>query len=360
MPMAARRHRFVLVALLSLPLAGACGGSSDSASSPDVWAVVNGTEIRREDVEKAYRRVVEPTPQQPSDLELLTAKLAIVDELINQEILLARAKALSLEVPEAELAEAFNKRKGNVSEETFQLQLTSRGLTSDDLKEALRRELLVEKLVEREIGSKIAVSDQEIGDFYAQNRAQFNLPETQYRIAQIVITPMKDPQIRNRTSDDATTAEAAARKAAMLMERVKGGAQFSELAMDYSEDPRSAANGGDLGFVAASALNQVPPPLRNAVLSSEPGNVKLVSAGGAHTLVMLVAREAAGQRELTTPAVREGITSMLKQRKEQLYRTALLSSARNDAEVVNHIARQIARTDTPAASLAPAAPGAGS
>ena len=102
-----------------------------------------------------------------------------------------------------------------------------------------------------------------------------------------------------------TPAEAE-RKAQMLMERLRSGTKFSELAMDYSEDPSTAPQGGDLGFVPASALNQVPPPLRAAVLGSQPGNVKLVSVGGAHTLVLLVERETAGQRTSTKRSDRLG------------------------------------------------------
>jgi peptidyl-prolyl cis-trans isomerase SurA len=67
-------------------------------------------------------------------------------------------------------------------------------------------------VVEREVTSKITVTEKEITDFFDANRAQFNLPETAYHIAQIVITPTRDPGINNRSNDDATTAEAARRR----------------------------------------------------------------------------------------------------------------------------------------------------
>ena len=122
------------------------------------------------------------------------------------------------------------------------------------MKQSLRDELITDRVMEREVKSKISVSDQEVSDFYNKNRAQFNVPETQYRVAQIVITPMRDAQIRNRLKDDAITPEEAARKAQMLMGRLKGGTAFSALAMDYSEDPQSAPQGGDLGFISESQL----------------------------------------------------------------------------------------------------------
>jgi len=346
------------VLLLGGCLAAACGTpSAPKASSPDVWAVVGDVEIRRDEVESAYRRVVQPTPTPPSEEEIVAVKLGIVDELITQELMLARARAVGIDVTDAEVETAFTDRKRNMTEEAFQKELGQRGLTADDMKRGLRREMIVDKLVEREVGSKISITDQDIRDFYEKNRAQFNIAETQYRVAQIVITPVREPQIANRLKDDAASPVEAQRKLQLVTERLRGGADFASVAMDYSEDAQSAPQGGDLGFIPASALNQVPPQLRDVVLKSEPGNVSTVSAGGAHTLVLLVAREAAGQRELSTPSVRDGINDMLRQRKEQLLRTAYVAAARNDTRVVNHLARMVVEAQGRVPSLAPAAPG---
>src|SRR5204863_6908199 len=133
--------------------------------------------------------------------------------------------------------------------------------------------------------------------------------EESYRIAQIVVTPVRDPQISNSTGDDATTPQAAAAKVQMLMERLKGGASFRDLAAGYSEDPESAPRGGDLGFMPVSKLRQLPPQLRDAVLNKTPGTVNVVSAGGAHTLVLVAAHEPAGQRDLSTPGMRDTISA---------------------------------------------------
>ncbi len=356
------RKQMVWVALVGASLVSACSGNTPSGTaaapaSPDVWAVVDGRQIKRDAVEKAYRGVVQPAAMPPSDDEVLAMKLSVVDDLITQDLLQAKATALKVEVTDAEVDAAFSDRKRSVSEEEFQKQLTARALTVDDMKAGLRRELTVNKLLEREVTAKIVVSDQDLADYYSVNRAQFNVTEPQYRIAQIVITPVKEPQIRNRMNDDAETPAAAARKAQMLAERIKGGADFAQVAMDYSEDPQTAPQGGDLGFVSASTLKQVPPALRDAVLKAEPGNVNTVSAGGAHTIVMLVAREAAGQRDLSAPDVRDGIRNVIKGRKDQLLRAAYAASLRNDAKVVNHLATMIVAADGKMPTLAPAAPG---
>jgi peptidyl-prolyl cis-trans isomerase SurA len=161
--------------------------------------------------------------------------------------------------------------------------------------------------------------------------------------------------------DDATTPEQALQKVQMLMGRLKAGTPFSALAMDYSEDPQTAPQGGDLGYIPASALEKAPQQLRDTVLKTEPGNVSVVSAGGAHTLVLLVAREQAGQRELSTPSVRDGISNTLRERKEQLLRAAYVTVSRNGSRIVNYLARLIVdghfKPAIPPPTLAPKSPG---
>ena len=226
--------------------------------------------------------------------------------------------------------------KQGISDEAYQKELTTRNLTTADMRDRLRRELITRKGLEQEIGSKITVTDQQVTDFFNANRSQFNLPEEAYHLAQIVVTPARDAQIANRTGDDASTPQAAAAKVKMLMERLQSGTPFGDLARDFSEDPESAQRGGDLGLVPMSAIKQAAPALRDTVLKLEPGRARVVSGGGAPTIVFVVAHELAGQRDLSTPNVKERITVMLKGRREQLLRAAYLTTARTDADVVNY------------------------
>jgi peptidyl-prolyl cis-trans isomerase SurA len=344
------------VALAACVLA-ACGGagtSSPSAPAADVWAVVDGREIRRDDVDLAFRRTA-PATATPSDEEILAAKLSILDQLIDQELLLARAQALNLAVADDELDKAFNERRSNLSDDAFQKELAQRRVTVDDMRQALRRDLLIQKLVDREIASRITVTDQEIRDFFEKNRSQFYVPETQHRIAQIIITPVKEAQLRNRLNHDATSPAEAQKKFELIAARLKEGADFATLAREYSEDPQSAPGGGDLGFIPASSLDKVPPRLREIVIKTEPGNISTISDGGAHTFVMVLAREQAGQRTLDTPSVREGISDALRERREQLLRAAYIAAARDRADITNYLARSIAdaKTIPPALLAAP-------
>jgi hypothetical protein len=100
-----------------------------------------------------------------------------------------------------------------------------------------------------------------------------------------------------------------------------------------------------------------PAQLKDVVLKAQPGSVNVVSAGGGHTIVLLVAREPAGQRDLGTPGVRDGIRELLQERRTQLLRLAYITTARNGADIVNNLARQIVQAQAPPPGMTPAAPG---
>lgn len=331
--------------LLALAIAAAVGSfacSHQGAPAPDVWAVVNGKEIKRDEVDKYYRTRLNPEGQEPSHEMALSAKLNILDELIINEILLERAKKLSLEASDGEVEDKFTELKSPYTEEEFQKQLKERGQTVQDFKNDLRSQLSMQKLMNREVVAKISITDQDIKDFYEQNRAEFNVPEPLYRVAQIVVTPFKDPFIRNRKNDDATNDAEAKRKLAMLMDRLNNGGDFAQLAADYSEDPESSTTGGDRGYIKESDLNQSDPALKRAVLALKPGQVsQVITLKDKYTILKLIARESPGQRDLSDPQVQQAIRDTLKNSKEQLLRAAYLSIAREEARATNYLARQV-------------------
>jgi peptidyl-prolyl cis-trans isomerase SurA len=335
-----KRTILVFAALAACAFAASC--KKEAAPGPDVWAVVNGKQIARSEVEKYYRTRVNAEAPEPSQEEALSLKLSILDELVNNEIMLERATKMNLIASDAEVEDKFTESKSPYTEEEFQKKLKDSGLTVDDLKNDIRRQLSVQKLLNREVIAKIAITDQDISDFYNKNRAQFNVAEPQFHIAQIVITPHPDPTVRNRKNDKATSEADAKRKAALLEQKINNGADFAQLAMDYSEDS-TASTGGDLGFIPESALNQSDPILKKTVLAMKAGEVTqpiAVNKGG-YRILKLIAKETAGQREITDPQVQTSIRDMLRNRKEQLLRSAYLVEARDESHVTNYLARQI-------------------
>jgi peptidyl-prolyl cis-trans isomerase SurA len=340
------KHAATWLPLAALVFTATAGCNKEARHAPDVWAVVNGKEIKREEVDKYYRTRVNPEGQEPSQEESLSQKLNVLDELINNEILLEKAKKLNLEASDGEVEDKFTELKSPYTEDEFQRRLKDQAMTVEDLKLELRRQLSIQKLLNHEVVAKIAITDQDITDFYNANKAQFNVAEPQYHIAQIVVTPRKEQQIRNRKNDDAANEAEAQRKVKMLMDRLNSGADFSQLAMDYSEDMNTAGTGGDLGFVPESALNQSDPALKRVVVGLKAGQVsqpiQIVPKDGPRILILkLIARESPGLRGIAEPQVQQTIRDTLRNRKEQLLRLAYLAIARDGARVSNYLAEQV-------------------
>ena len=339
--------------MLSAVASGCRSKPATPPVSANAWAVVNGHEITRDDVDKAYRRS-DQSAQPLGEEETFAAKLVLLDELIVQELLLAKAKDLKIDIPESELDKAFAEARKNIPEEAFKQELARRQLTAADMREGLRREMLVQKLLEREVSAKVSVSDQEISTFFGANKSQFNRTEDAYRVAQIVVTPTRENQITNRTGSDATTALESVTKIRMIMDRLKGGAEFSEVAADFSEDPQSAPRGGDLGYIPLSVVQKFQPQLRDAVLNAKPGSAKAIGDGKGFVIVLVLGKDTAGQKELGTPGVKDAISQSLKSRREQLLRSAYLDSLRNGAVIENLIAKRVVESQGKVPTLAAA------
>src|SRR3984885_3247653 len=336
-----RRGRGWLVLAAAVTIVPA-GCKKQVVPDAGVWGMVDGAPITSAAAEKFYPTQLNPDAPQPSQDEALSLKLNVLDELINNHILLEKAKTLGLQAADGEVEDKFTEFKSPYTEEEFQRQLKARGYTVDDLRNDIRQQLSIQKVINHEVVAKIAVTDQDVQDFYNQNRAQFNVTEPQYRVAQIVITPHKDPGLRNRKNDDATTDAEARRKAAALEQQLSTGADFAQVAMDYSEEPASAGSGGDLGYVPESSLSQSDPALKKAVISLKPGQVSgVIVLRDSYRILKLVSREAPGQRDMNDPSVQQSIRDNIRNRKEQLLRAAYLAVARNNAKINNYLAQQV-------------------
>jgi peptidyl-prolyl cis-trans isomerase SurA len=211
----------------------------------------------------------------------------------------------------------------------------------NDLRAQIRRDLSVQKLFNKEIGSHISISDGDVAAFYNSNKGTFNLAENQVRLAQILVTPTPDANIHNLKNDKAQTDEQARNKIQMIQLRVRQGEDFGTLAQNYSEDA-SASNGGDLGFVPESTLDKANPELRKLILDMTPGQVsQVIHTAEGYRLIKLISKEPAGQRELSDPRVQENIRRELFQRKDQLLRSAFYEVARSEAKVINYYAQSV-------------------
>lgn len=311
------------------------------APDNDVWAEVDGQPILREEVERVFRERVAPNVDQENKEQALDAKLNILDELINDQILVAHADHAKVTVSEAEIDTELAKIQSPYGKEAFEKKLQDEGITPGNFRDEVKRELVIDKLLNKEVNSLVKVSDSEIADYYRRNKASFNVTETTYHLAQIAVTPYPDPQVRNLKNDDAKTEAMAEKKIQALDARLRAGDDFATLAAEYSEDPRTASGGGDMGFVTASSLS-ANPALKNVVASLKVGQISgIIRTSDGFHILKLLGKEEPGQRELEDPKVQIAIRQNLMNEKEQLLRSAYVENLRDHAKVINYLAERI-------------------
>lgn len=334
------RSTFPLLAVAVL--SGALAGCKKSVPT-NVAATVNGRAITYSELDKQYKRQFPQQPEGTTPDQVLFQKLELLRAMIDEEILLQRAEKLSLLARDEDVEARLNEIKAPYTQEEFQKNLDAQGMTLEELKSQIRRSLSIEKLLNREIGNQIVISDKDVMEFYNANKAMFRFPETNYHIARIVVTAGPSPEIRNLSGSKALTEDQARTKMQMIEARLKQGEDFSRVAQAFSEDPQSAPNGGDMGFIPESALQQADAETRRVIMNMVPGQISppLRSQGG-WQILKLIAREPAGQRELNDPRVQQNIRETLRTRKEQLLRNAYLDACRNEAQVVNYLALSLA------------------
>ena len=332
-----------LVLLAGLLLTASCG--SDTSASADVVARVNGKEITTAQLDKQFANRVAGAEQPPAPEEAESVKLEVLNQMINDEILIQLAAAGGLNATDAEVDVKFNEFKSQYTEEKFQELLKQQKMTADEIRAELRKSITVDKLVNKEITSKISVTDAEIKTFYDKNKESFNLPEA-YHIAHILVTPVADPELQNGKKDDAKSADEARQKAARLLKDVQGGMDFATVARDYSEDPSSGPAGGDLNFQPMQAIESIDPRLAQAVQRLKNGETfpqTIETRFGFH-IVKLLEKDAGGQKELSDPRVQAQVRQVIFNRKDQTLKGAFSEAARNKATVANFLAERILET----------------
>ena len=332
-----KRPFAVLVAVLAASPQVSCRHKPPA----NVAAEVNNHAITYAELEKTYQSRFPQPVEGTNEDQVMSQKLELLSSLINNEILLQRAEKAGLTAVDADVDTEFNKMKAPYTKEEFDSQLKAQNMTVDDLKSELRRGLTVNKLINKEITSHIAITDADVANYYNANKASFNLAEPQIHLAQILVTPFANPNVRNLKNSKARNESEAQTKINDILARLKRGEDFSMLAQNYSEDPDSAPNGGDMGFIPESTLEKANPDLRKLVASLSPGAFSPIHTQEGYRILRVIAREPAGQRELNDPRVQQNIRETLLNRKDQLLKNAYYEVARNGSKVENYLARSV-------------------
>jgi peptidyl-prolyl cis-trans isomerase C len=278
----------VLSIVLSVPLAYACRkapppapaatpGAPGAATTeppknkpmpaqlPAIIARVNGEAVERWELENAIHalegRAGGQIPPDKRD-EVLRG---LLDQLVNFHVLVQESKARKLDVSDADVETRLAEiKKGFASEQAFQQEVASQGLTLEQLRFQARSSMQVGKLVEAEIKPKISVQETDVDAFYKENLERFKQGETVHASHIMIGLP---------PNADAATKQQARAKAQQVLKEVRGGGDFAKLAAEKSNDPGSAPKGGDLGFFPKG---QMEPAFEAAAFALKPGAVSSI------------------------------------------------------------------------------------
>jgi peptidyl-prolyl cis-trans isomerase SurA len=308
----------------------------------DLMAKVNGYKIFRSEVDKSYNRQIAGASQKLTSEQEQALRLQILLQIINQQLYLQKAEKLGIVATDEEVENRIN--KASFTKEEFARRLGEMGLTEDDYRQEIRKNLTIDKLLNKEIASRVSISDADIQNYYNEHKSQFNVIEPQYYLAHIFVSSkpnVPSASIPNKAQNDAQAHD----KIKTIYNRLESGEDFATVASKYSEDVDTARSGGELGAIPESQLKTIEAPTRDAVLKLKPLQftdiIPVTSPVPGYRIVRLLGKEAAGQRDLNDPSVQQLIRNQLRNQREQYLRAAYDENLRDNAEIRNYYVEQI-------------------
>lgn len=245
-----------------------------------VVAVVNDDVITRNELDDRLRTVIGQLQKQGTPLPAPDVlEKQILERMITDLLQAQYAKETGMRVDDTQLDLAITRiaqQNGFPSLSEFRTRLESDGVDFRKFREEIRSEIISTRLREREVESKLVISDAEV-DSYLANKARMGETKEEFHLAHILVVVPEQASAENiRASRD---------KAEQALSQLKGGADFAQVAAGYS-DARDALKGGDLGWRPG---DRIPPLFANELQSLQPGQMTpiLRSPNGFHILKLV-------------------------------------------------------------------------
>jgi len=275
--------------LLALPLVTTLFGSiplvqaaPDSVQPIDrVVAVVDDDVITLNELEQQLqsirKQLARRNTQPPSDALL---RRQLLEHMVMERIQLALAQRIGIRVDD----ESLNQIIGNIaaqnhtSLEQLRADLQNEGIAFADFREDMRKQVILTKLVNAQVANRVIVTPQEVKTWLESRAAQDQ--NTEYHLAQILITVPE--------SASPEQVQAARSRAEEILSKLRGGADFRQMAVAYSGD-QQALEGGDLGWRSTAQLSSF---LADQVIDMKPDQLSDIirSTSGFHILKLIEKR----------------------------------------------------------------------
>ncbi len=229
-------------------------------------AKVNDDVILQSDYEEAVNPVIsqiqktygEVMSQEDMDKKIAEIRKELLDQMIDQKLLLQEAKKKDVKVSKREVDDGietvkdrFKRKNGKMltsieADAEFNSELQKQNLTLAKFRDKLREDIMVNKLIEDGVVRKVTPpSDDELKSYYEKNRDKIDEPE-KVSVRHILIRVEKNASTKEKSQ--------ALNKIKEVQQKSKKGEDFTKLAQQYSEDPGSQKNGGDLGFIVRGMM----------------------------------------------------------------------------------------------------------
>jgi parvulin-like peptidyl-prolyl isomerase len=331
------------------------GGSDGKGTA--VAASVNDKKIMLTEVDKILEQQAKSQQVQFSDmsqLELAAGRLQVLDELIRREVLYQRAEKETLLPKDEEVTQAINAQKQQLgTQEEFQRALKESGQTEEAMRDVARRQLAIQKLLDRTAAKIEPPTDKEVEDFYNNNKARY-VSQRGVGLAAIIIDPAD-----NGATNDAKSDIEAKNKIDIIYQRLKSNADFATVARAESEDPQSVQRGGDIGFFTEDQLKQSGFP--QDLIGRFFGEMQVgsytapIQSSGRWTIFKLTDKRLQSENlTLDNPEVRKDATDSILNQRKQILNAAMLEVAMREARITNNLAQDMLNSPTSLSSLRPA------
>jgi len=268
------RISIISFVVLSLVVLAGCSPAGSAGSGARKIATFDGGDVTQSELQRQVEAAAQQSGSraglqggiEPGTEQYKQIAKSIMPQVVGNEIALAYAEQNGITVSDKALQERIQQTKQQIAsqsqsrgqgqnvspEEAYQRALQQAGLTEEEARSLIRRQLLLQKVQEQVVGN-VEISDEEARKYYEQNKEQRFTQPKQVCVGRILFTPDQE------------------KKSQEIKKKIESGdADFAKMAKKYSQDPQSAEKGGDVGCVP---LQQFPEKLNEAVSDAEKGDL---------------------------------------------------------------------------------------
>lgn len=354
---------FVLISVGCGPAAGPSTPGTGGVDPNETAATINGKAIKMEEVEKGLKAQGQGQEAKMSPLELASARLTVLQSLIQAEVMYQKAEKEQAIPSEEDVTAEVNKRKtsSGLSAEEFEKQMKAANETEASWRQIVKKELALQKLQEKIMGKVDSPKDSEITDFYNGNKEQFK-SKRGAQLAAIVFDPTNSGE-----GDPTKNEEEANLKAKEIGTRAMTGGDFATLARENSEDLETRSKGGDWRSFSEDELKQTfGAGVADFIMNKMQNGQIIPQALQVEGKVLIVKLQQKQEKDedltLESPGIRQKVTELLINGRKNLLWQSYAAIAMNEAKIENYLAKRVvdnpnelsgarpAVADTPAAA----------